>query len=113
MAIWPLANRFAAPAPGPRGQVMAPPLNLSNYTPEFAAEVRQMRANAARLAAMSAPLTQPRTRSGAAARPDARGYTPELASAWRQAARSAGQHATPGSRPDSRSVVRIAGRGDR
>lgn len=109
MAIWPLANRFPDATLQLRAHATAPVENLSNYTPAFAAQVRQMHADLARLAAMSAPVVRKRARPG---RPDARGYTAELAAEMRQAARSPVRHASPLSQPRGRVGIRIASRDD-
>lgn len=110
MAIWPLANRFPDATLRLRGRATAPVENLGNYTPGFAAQVRQIHADLARLSAMSAPLGQKHNRF---ARPAARGYTPELASEMRQAARSPVRHAPLLSQPGGRTDIRMASQGGR
>jgi hypothetical protein len=134
MAIWPLADRFPDATLRLRARATAPVENLSNYTPEFAAQVRQMHADLARLSAMSAPVgprsvglrsVGPRRvgpervgprRAGVerarSVRPDARGYTPELAAEMRQAARKPVRHASLLSQPGGRASFRIASQDD-
>jgi hypothetical protein len=56
MALWPLANRYPDATLRQRGRATAPEPDLSLYTPEFAAQVKRMRADAARLAAMFGPI---------------------------------------------------------
>jgi Transglycosylase SLT domain len=108
MAIWPLADRFPDAALRLNGRGTAPVENFSNYTPQFAAQVRQMHADLARLSAMSAPLGQPRNRFSRTAQPGGRGYTSELASEMRQAARSPVGRTAFVSQPGSRTGVRVA-----
>jgi hypothetical protein len=63
MAVWPLAGRFRDATLLAHGRAALPDPAVANYTPEFAAEVKRMRAEAAQLAAhfgpIHAPLRQP------------------------------------------------------
>jgi len=105
MAIWPLADRFPDTTLRLNGRATAPAENFGNYTPEFAAQVRRMHADFARLSTMSAPLGQPRNRLG---RLKDRGYIPEVASEMRQVARSPVGRAAYVSQPGGRSGIRVA-----
>jgi hypothetical protein len=108
MAIWPLANRFPDATLRLRGQPLEPAVNVSNYTPAFAAQVRQMRADVARLSATWGRPARALNQAGHPARPDYNRYTPELASELRQAARSLARYTAAMPRPDGRSNMRIA-----
>jgi Transglycosylase SLT domain len=113
MAIWPLADRFPDATLRLNGRGTAPAENFSNYTPEFAAQVRRIHADLARLSAMSAPLVQPRNRPGRPTQVGTRGYTPQLASEMRQAARSPIGRAAFVSQPGGRTGLRVASQNGR
>lgn len=81
MAMWPLADQFPDDALQQRERVNAQDeRDASLYTPEFAAELKQMRADRARLAAMSGRAAgSARPQATSSARPDDSRYTPEFA----------------------------------
>jgi hypothetical protein len=56
MSLWPLAERFPDATLRRRSPAMAQDEDLSHYTPAFAARVKQIRADAARLATIYAPI---------------------------------------------------------
>jgi hypothetical protein len=56
MSLWPLAGRFPDATPGRRNPATARDEDLSHYMPAFAAQVKQMHADAARLATIYAPI---------------------------------------------------------
>ena len=66
MAIWPLAGQFGAATPRPSAKPAAPEPDTSQYTPEFAARVKQMHEDLARLAARFGPIAAPRPQPAAA-----------------------------------------------
>jgi hypothetical protein len=56
MSLWPLAERFPDATLRQHNPAPAQVEDLSHYTPAFAAKVKQMRADAARLATIYAPI---------------------------------------------------------
>ncbi len=76
MAMWPLAGQFPDATLEQRRRGIAPADDTSRYTPEFAARVKRMRTDLARLAAMSGPVARPARQP---AGPDYSRYTPEFA----------------------------------
>jgi hypothetical protein len=113
MAIWPLANQFPDATLRLRGHAMEAAVDVSNYTPAFAAQVRQMRADVARIAATSGRPARALSQPGHPAQPDYSRYTPELASELRQAARSRARYTASMPRPDGQANIRIASRSGR
>ncbi len=92
MAIWPLADRFPDATLALRSRAAGSEPDLSRYTPEFAAEVRQMHADLARLSAMSTPIGRAERRGSRASGPDYSRYTPEFAAELRAMGRSVAGH---------------------
>jgi hypothetical protein len=84
MALWPLADRF--PDATPHRSAAAAEERIE-YTPAFAAQMRQMRADLARLAATSGPVAAPSRQQPKPAKPDGGQYTPEFAANLKQMAR--------------------------
>ncbi len=92
MAIWPLAGRFPDPTLALRSRAIGSEPSLSGYTPEYVAEVKRMRADFARLSALSVPAGG--LHHHAPGSPDYSRYTPAFAAEVRAMARSAAGHAT-------------------
>ena len=90
MAMWPLADRFPDATLHEPGRAMASEPDSSRYTPAFAARVQQMRADLARLAAMSGPIARPVRQQPKPAGPDYSRYTPEFAARLKEMARVRG-----------------------
>jgi hypothetical protein len=88
MAIWPLADRFPDATLTLRRHAAESEPDLTRYTPEFAAELRRMHADFARLAAMSAPVSRPERHAVRASGPDYSRYTPAFAAELRAMSRS-------------------------
>lgn len=86
MAMWPLADQFPDATLHAPGRAMASDPDTSRYTPEFAARVKQMRADLARLAAMSGPIVRPERQQPKPAGPDYSRYTPEFAAKLKEKA---------------------------
>ena len=79
MAIWPLAKQFPDDTLRQRGQPAQAEPDTSAYTPEFAARVKEMRADHDRLVADLGAIVRPATQRAKAAEPDYSRYTPEFA----------------------------------
>jgi hypothetical protein len=94
MSIWPLADRFPDATLALRSHAAGAEPDLSHYTPEFAAQVRRMRADFARLSAMSAPIGRTAHHAAKVTGPDYSRYTPEFAAEMRAMARSVAGHTT-------------------
>ena len=94
MAIWPLADRFPDATLALRSHAAGSEPDLSNYTPELAAQVRRMHADFARLSAMSAPIGRTQHHAARSTGPDYSRYTPEFAAELRAMARSVAGHTT-------------------
>ena len=95
MAVWPLAGRFPDPTLHQHAQPAAPEEDLSRYTPAFAARVKQMHADEARLAPLSAPIARPPRQQSRPSEPDYSRYTPEFAARLREMDRFRAAHAAP------------------
>jgi hypothetical protein len=111
MAIWPLAARFPDATLALRSHAAAAEPDLSHYTPEFAAQVRRMHADFARLSAMSAPIGRTQHHAARANGPDYSRYTPEFAAEMRAMARSVAGHTTVVSLNGTPRLTRFGQRG--
>jgi len=105
MAIWPLAARFPDASLQQRAQPAAPVEDTSQYTPQFAIRVKQMHADAVRLAANASPVARPLRLQPITAAVDYSRFTPEFAARLKETARDRARHAqlaaanTPPDRP--------------
>lgn len=89
MAMWPLAGQFPDATLEQRRRAITPEDDMRRLTPEFAARVKQMRADRARLLAMSAPVARPARQP---AGPDYSRYTPEFAARLKAMDRARAAH---------------------
>ena len=96
MAIWPLAGQFPDSTLASRQGAAAPEEDTSRLTPAFAAQVKRLHADLARLAALAAPVARPPARRPA---PDDSRYTPEFAARLKATARSRDGHSAAARTP--------------
>ena len=84
MAMWPLGGQFSGARlnRGPSPSASEP--DTSGYTPELVARTKQIRADAARLAAMSGPTTPTTHQQADPTGPEYNRYTPEFAARLKQ-----------------------------
>lgn len=89
MAMWPLAGQFPDATLRQRGRAVAAEDDTRRFTPDFAAKVKQMRADLARLADMAGPVDRQPAKRGATE--DDR-YVPEFAAQLKEMRRSRAGH---------------------